>query len=67
MAWKIRKRGQNELYQYETYNGKEFDIKMVFDMLEKNRYISDGEPNIITIKESDKTKLGETNMKVITY
>lgn len=48
-------------------NGKEFDIKMVFDMLEKNRYISDGEPNIITIKESDKTKLGETNMKVITY
>lgn len=48
-------------------NGKEFDIKMVFDMLEKNRYISDGEPNIITIKESDKNKLGETNMKVITY
>lgn len=48
-------------------NGKEFDIKMVFDMLEKNRYISDGEPNIITIKESDKTKLNETNMKVITY
>ena len=48
-------------------NGKEFDIKMVFDMLEKNRYISDGEPNIITIKESDKTKLGETNIKVITY
>ncbi|MGM9876619.1 MAG: polysaccharide deacetylase family protein [Bacilli bacterium] len=48
-------------------NGKDFDIKMVFDMLEKNRYISDGEPNIITIKESDKTKLGETNMKVITY
>lgn len=48
-------------------NGKEFDIKMVFDMLEKNRYISDGEPNIITIKESDKAKLNETNMKVITY
>ena len=48
-------------------NGKEFDIKMVFDMLEKNRYISDGEPDIITIKESDKVKLGETNMKVITY
>lgn len=48
-------------------NGKEFDIKMVFDMLEKNRYVSDGEPNIITIKESDKAKLNETNMKVITY
>ena len=48
-------------------NGKEFDIEMVFTNLEKNRYISDGDPNTITIKESDKDKLVETNKKVITY
>ena len=34
-------------------NGKEFDIEMVFTNLEKNRYISDGDPNTITIKESN--------------
>ena len=48
-------------------NGKEFDIEMVFKNLEKNRYISDGDPNTITIKESNKDKLVETNMKIITY
>ena len=40
---------------------------MVFTNLEKNSYISDGDPNTITIKESDKDKLVETNKKVITY
>lgn len=48
-------------------NGKEFDIKMVFDMLEKTRYISDGNINTITIKESNESSLSETNYKVITY
>ena len=48
-------------------NGKEFDIEMVFKNLEKNRYISDGDPNTITIKESNKDKLVETNMKITTY
>lgn len=48
-------------------NGKEFDIEMVFKNLEKNRYISDGDPDTITIKESNKDKLVETNMKIITY
>ena len=48
-------------------NGKEFDIEMVFTNLEKNRYISDGAPNTITIKESNKDKLVETDKKVITY
>ena len=48
-------------------NGKEFDIEMAFTNLEKNRYISDGDPNTITIKESNKDKLVETNKKVITY
>ena len=48
-------------------NGKEFDIEMVFTNLEKNRYISDCDPNTITIKESNKDKLVETDKKVITY
>lgn len=48
-------------------NGKEFDIKMVFTNLEKNRYISDGDINTITIKETDKDRLVETTKKVITY
>lgn len=48
-------------------NGKEFDIEMVFTNLEKNRYISDGDSNTITIKESNKDKLVETDKKVITY
>ena len=48
-------------------NGKEFDIEMVFKKKKKNRYISDGDPNTITIKESNKDKLVETDKKVITY
>ena len=48
-------------------NGKEFDITMTFKLLEKNRYISDGEKNFITIPSSIKDKLNETNLKVITY
>lgn len=48
-------------------NGKEFDIKMVFNMLDKTRYISDGDSNTIVIKESDKDKLSNTNLEVITY
>ena len=48
-------------------NGKEFDIKMVFNMLDKTRYVSDGDSNTIIIKESDKVKLSNTNLEVITY
>lgn len=48
-------------------NGKEFDIKMVFNMLEKTKYISDGNPDTIVIKSSDKDKLVDTDKKVITY
>ena len=47
-------------------NGKEFDITMVFNMLKKTRFISDGEPDFITILESDKDKLKETDKKIIT-
>lgn len=48
-------------------NGKEFDIEMVFNNLEKNRYISDGNVNQIITKESDSSKLNNTDLKVITY
>lgn len=48
-------------------NGKEFDIEMVFNNLEKNRYISDGNKDTIVIKESDSSKLNDMNKKVITY
>ncbi|MGN1342393.1 MAG: polysaccharide deacetylase family protein [Bacilli bacterium] len=48
-------------------NGKDFDIEMVFNILEKNKYISDGDPNTIVIKETDESKLETTDKKVITY
>lgn len=48
-------------------NGKEFDIDMVFNMLKKSKYISDGNPDTIVIKEENKNKLGTTDKKVITY
>lgn len=48
-------------------NGKEFDIQMVFTSLEKNKYISDGDIDTITINESNKDRVGETNLKIITY
>ncbi len=47
-------------------NSKEFDITMVFNMLKKSRYISDGEPDFITILESDKDNLKETDKKIVT-
>lgn len=48
-------------------NGKDFDIDMVFNMLKKNKYISDGDAATIVIKEVNKDKLGTTDKKVITY
>lgn len=48
-------------------NGKEFDITMVFNMLKSSKYVSDGNPDTVVIKESDKDKLGNTDKKVITY
>ena len=48
-------------------NGKEFDINMVFNILKKSKYISDGNPDTIVIKEENKNKLGTTDKKVITY
>lgn len=47
-------------------NGKDFDIKMVFNLLEETRYISDGNKDTIVVK--DKTNLKDNlNKKVIIY
>ena len=48
-------------------DGKEFDIKMVFTNLEKNRYISDGDKDTIVIKESSESKINSSLTNVITY
>lgn len=48
-------------------NGKDFDIEMVFSMLNKNRYISDGNSNTIVVPESDIDKIVETTKKIIKY
>lgn len=48
-------------------NGKEFDIEMVFKNLEKNRYVSDGNKDLIIIKSSDKNKLNEKYENIHIY
>lgn len=50
-------------------NGKEFDIDMVFNkLLVGKKYISDGDENTIVIKESDVSKVNNSNnLKLITY
>ena len=48
-------------------NGIDFDIEMTLRILDKNRYISDGNANTIVIRESDRDKLTSTDIKVITY
>ena len=48
-------------------NGKEFDISMTFNLLEKNKFISDGDKNLVTIPKGEEAKLKETNLKVVTY
>lgn len=48
-------------------DGKEFDIQMVFKNLKKDKYISDGLIDVITISKDEKEKLINTNLKVIEY
>lgn len=48
-------------------NGVDFDIDASFRILEKNRYVSDGNADTIVIKESDATYLNDTILKVISY
>ncbi len=47
-------------------DGKEFDIKMVFTNLEKNRYISDGDKDTVVIKEGS-SNINVDLDNVITY
>ena len=47
-------------------DGKEFDIKMVFANLEKNRYISDGDVDTIVIKDGN-SNINTNLNNIITY
>ena len=48
-------------------NGKDFDIKMNFDLLENKRYVSDGDVNTIVALEKDQSRIVSGNRKVILY
>ena len=49
-------------------NGEEFDIEMNFKILANNRYISDGDKNRITFRESDSSKfVNNYNLDVFKY
>ena len=47
-------------------SGVDFDIEMVFKNLKKDKFISDGMKDIVTIKESDKDLL-KTDLKINMY
>ena len=52
---------------YDNY-GKDFDITYNFNILEKNRYISDGNENIITVpKEKQENIINKKSLKVLGY
>lgn len=48
-------------------NGKEFDIEMNFEILKKNRYISDGNVDRIVVPNSKKDKINESYNKGYIY
>lgn len=48
-------------------NGKDFDIEMNFRLLEKTRYISDGNIETIVIPKNKENLLKNNSKKVITY
>ena len=48
-------------------NGKEFDIEMVFKNLEKNRYISDGDVDRITVPSKEKDNISSEYTNIRTY
>ena len=48
-------------------NGKDFDIEFVFKNLEKNRYISDGNKDLIVIKKGNETLLHDSVGKIHAY
>ena len=49
-------------------NGKEFDIEMNFEILENNRYISDGDKNTITVPKDKESSINNLyNLNIKTY
>ena len=48
-------------------NGKDFDIEFVFKGLEKNRYISDGNKDLIVIKKGNESLLNDNIGKIHAY
>ena len=48
-------------------NGVEFDIKMNFDILKNNRYISDGDASTIVVPNNRKDKISDRYDKEIIY
>ena len=46
--------------------GNDFDIKMNFKLLEKNRYVSDGDSDVIVVRTVDKDKVN-SHIKIRTY
>ena len=48
-------------------NGEEFDIEMVFNMLETRRYISDGNIDTIVTSQDNSSLVADTNLEVIYY
>lgn len=49
-------------------NGKEFDIEMNFKLLEKNRYVSDGDKNTIVTSSSNSSLVNKNmNKEIILY
>ena len=48
-------------------NGSDFDIEMNFKLLDKNRYISDGNKNIVDVPRNLENKINNRDLKTITY
>jgi peptidoglycan/xylan/chitin deacetylase (PgdA/CDA1 family) len=48
-------------------NGVEFDIEMNFKLLESNRYISDGDKNLIVFPKENLDKFNNFNLDYISY
>ena len=46
---------------------EEFDIEMVFNMLETRRYISDGNIDTIVTSQDNNSLVADTNLEVIYY
>lgn len=48
-------------------NGKDFDIEMVFKNLEYNKFVSDGNKDIIITSKNNSSKVGEVSKKIYYY